>query len=65
MNMLFEQEHGEYSSIIMFYKREDTACIHQQAEDHMRVHVFASDNFSWYYIYKDYLLKVLGVVSNV
>ena len=65
MNMLFEQEHGKHSNTIMFYKREDIPCIHQQAESNMRVHVFASDNFSWFFISKDYLLKVLGVVSNV
>lgn len=63
MNMLFEQEQGEHSGIIMLYKREDVPCIPMQADSHLRMYVFASDNFSWYYISKEYLLRVLGVIN--
>lgn len=59
MNMLFEQEQGEHDNILIFYKREDIPSIYKQAGSHLQVDTFASDNFSWYYIHKEYLIRVL------
>ena len=60
MNMLFEQEHDRgHRNIVILYKREDIPSILTQAESSLTINTFASENFSWYFINKDYLSGIL------
>lgn len=61
MNMLFEQQHGEHCNIVIFYKREDLPTILHQADGHLSIDTFASEDFSWYFIYKDFLKLILDI----
>lgn len=65
MNMLFEQEHdGGHRNIVIFYKREDIPPILIQAESSLTINTFASENFSWYFINKDYLNNLLKLLNE-
>lgn len=63
MNMLFEQEHGEHRNVVIFYKRGDIPSVLNQAESSLTVNTFSSENFSWYFINKDYLNSLLHTIE--
>ena len=62
MNMLFEQD--EYTThksnnFVVISHRNDLPYIAKTSGSHMSVSAFASDNFDWYCVDKEYLIEVL------
>lgn len=63
MNMLFEQDEDyqhKSNNFIVIHKRNDLDHIPKTTDSAMSVSAFASDNFDWYCVDKEYLLEVLN-----
>ena len=67
MNMLFEQDEDtnhKSNNFVVISHRNDLPYITKTSGSHMNVSAFASDNFDWYYVDKEYLLEVLEGETN-
>ena len=62
MNMLFEQDEDtnhKSNNFVVISHRNDLPYITKTSGSHMSVSAFASDNFDWYCVDKEYLIEVL------
>ena len=62
MNMLFEQDEDtihKSNNFVVISHRNDLPYIAKTSGSHMNVSAFASDNFDWYCVDKEYLIEVL------
>ena len=62
MNMLFEQDEDtnhKSNNFVVISHRNDLPYIAKTSGSHMSVSAFASDNFDWYCVDKEYLIEVL------
>ena len=62
MNMLFEQDEDtnhKSNNYVVISHRNDLPYIAKTSGSHRNVSAFASDNFDWYCVDKEYLIEVL------
>ena len=67
MNILFEQDEDlqhKSNNFVVISHRNDLPYIAKTSGSHMSISAFASDNFDWYCVDKEYLLEVLEGETN-